>query len=560
MVDNNYNSHDDSHNNNNINNMVDYDHYHNDHNYNNNSTTRHHKNNTPTHYYHSASFPWTASATILGSSPTSVPNGGDPGPGFPKVAVIGVSVAGVVIIGFVSTILIMKKRGKRLNRHKALGQEDLFDHLPIRPTSPPVPLMMTTTAGYQPHQHRHGHDNHHHSYEENVQEHGGAHPHETEPMYHHSGNYHPMGHHDFHHHHDPGYHQDPTQGHAHQGGPDHQGFQDQGQAHQGSQGQGGQGQNQGLPDQGTAHHYQPGHHGLADQGGASQGHGFQDPHAQGLSQQGTAHQGGYHIPTQNVAAPGQAIPNQTPGVTGGHPFPPQNPLQTLGGGQAPPPTVPHAHGLPGANFNAPVGAPVPPLASRPVSTTRYSILMPASPTTTHYSVDGGLVDETEVPARGSATIGPLPLSNIDRVPSMASSRSSVGYYGGAGGAWDDGSNTSGYQHEFGYSPVMNKQPLLNHALYHDASSQQHTSGRVLPGGGVVSPKIATIPTITSPTVRAPQDDSEADRVGSMVSSGNVSSLNTFDRRHPQTHEGSDGSGSLFDPSLQPLVRNPQNQY
>ncbi|KAG0020146.1 hypothetical protein BGZ80_004697 [Entomortierella chlamydospora] len=201
-----------------------------------------------------------------------------------------------------------------------------------------------------------------------------------------------------------------------------------------------------------------------------------------------------------------------------------NPLQHIGAGvgQLPPPI--NLQTRPSGGFKV-----------RPDSSNQYAILMPASPTITTLSGEGGLVDDTSVPAQGTVTVAPLPL---DYRHSITSSNDS----------WDDRSQ------DLGYSP-HNTQTVLNQSRYYDATSSQHNSGRVFP-----SPNIATIPVAHSSEVRSPQDSSHEVKFDSIVSNGNVSSLNTFDRRHPQSHEGSEGSGSLFAVSSSASSRNPQDRF
>ncbi|KAG0370960.1 hypothetical protein BGZ54_002107 [Gamsiella multidivaricata] len=317
------------------------------------------------------------------------------------------------------------------------------------------------------------------------------------------------GYHEYHHH-----HHDPSQGQAHQGGHgDHQAFADQGQAHQG-----GHGGHQGLSDQGQAHQGGHGdHQGVANQGGAHQGgggQGFQDPSNQGFPNNGTANQGpfqqiggGSHPPPQPPSQPSTALP----GISGG-----------------PPPVIlaPLLVNRPKTNTR-----------SRPKSSSQYSVL--SSPTLTNFSVDHGLIDETSIPAQGTMIVGPPSIGHR----SSSASSSSLGHRSSSG--------RDGYGQDLEYSP-RTKQTLLDQTRYHDSSSTQHMSSRVLP----ISPRIATIPSAQVFEIRAPQEG-HSEAVGSIVSTGNVSSLNTFDRRHPQAMDDNQNNNSLFSPYSR-SSRNPED--
>ncbi|KAF9439269.1 hypothetical protein BGZ76_005998 [Entomortierella beljakovae] len=358
--------------------------------------------------------------------------------------------------------------------------------------------------------------------------------HELEPMYQNGGEYdnhmHQMDHHgdmhqDYNQNYDGNYdndgnfHHDPSSNmqqdhHSHFDQGHNQGFQNDGQGFQGDS-QGFQGDSQGF--QGDSQGFQggdngQGFHGDNGQGIYSDGQGF-DGNGQGFDQggngQGFGSQGGSGQGFQGGDGSfGHTQPTTTPGNTGIHNIGGAFPL-------VPPPLL-----------NKP--------KMRPESSNQYSILTPASPTNTTFSGEGGLVDETAIPAQGSMTISPLPL---DYRTSITSSHDS----------WDDQSQA------YGYSP-QSKQALLNQTKFYEAATQ-HNSGRVLPSP---SPKVATIALAQPAGVRAPQDAGQADIVGAMVSSGNVSSLNTFDRRHPQL-SGGDGRDGVFYVSSE-SSRNPQDNH
>ncbi|KAF9110674.1 hypothetical protein BGX27_006022 [Mortierella sp. AM989] len=439
------------------------------------------------------------------------------------------------------------KYKSRQRRHKALEQDDMFDHLPIDPSSP-APLMKMTSGTGHHYPHHHGNDNY---YQQNMHNQGEMHGHELEPMYENGGEYNQMHHmdhtggdmhHDYHnHHHDTHYDHDPGQTnmqsdmHNHSHGYDNP-YQDQpGQSNmhhqepgfnQGGNGQGFQGDG-GQGFQGDGGQGFQGGDGQGFQGGDGQG--FQGNGGQGF--QGDGSQG--FTQTQPTSTPGSGgMMNQCP--TPGDPGISQlNPVQTVGGIQQ----------LPIAGFSGGLPpAPVPPLVNRPNtgskprpdSSNQYSILMPTSPTNSTFSGEGGLIDGTSIPAQGAMTIAPLPL---DYRHSIASSNDS----------WEDKSQ------EYGYSP-QSKQALLNQTRYYDASASQHNSGRVF-----ASPNIATISAINPSGVRSPQDATQVDVYGSATSAGFASSLNTFDRRHPQSHEEAQGTDSLFHVASRDS-RNPQDNH
>ncbi|KAF9954958.1 hypothetical protein BGZ72_004152 [Mortierella alpina] len=508
-----------------------------------------------------------ASQTAMNIAPPSPKT--DTEGGLPTVAVVGIAVVGVLVVGFVVTVFVMKSRGTR--RHKPLGQTDLFDHLPI---DPPAPLPPMTTSGYHPQHYMH---QNHHQQHDNIADHGGAHQHELDNLYNNTDYHQQMdqqydhhgadGHHDHHHHDYNDHHQthdtyqpDLNQGQAHQGNfyDQSQGFSDQGQAYQGQQPGGGGGHQGGIPDQ----------------LGANQS-GFHDPGTHGISDQGTAYQGqlDHHFdPSPSDQAPGH-----------------QNPLTQIGDSQ--PPALHQSVNMPGPGLGG-VPPPMLPLhevvpdmrrapkinsASRPPSS-QYSMLL-ASPTNSHATADYGLVDETSGPARGTMAIGshysspPPPQASLSHRMSNISHTSS--------GYWDE--TQAPQQQEYAHSPT-NKQSLLDQSRYYNQQQHQplqqdgsyvrppqistgssaiattaHTSSRVLP---VPSPRIATIPPPlpTVPEVRAPQDrNSEA--VGAITSTGNVSSINTFDRRHPQTNpEGiMDHDNAFYYNLTSPTARDPQQR-
>ncbi|KAK3805615.1 MAG: hypothetical protein J3Q66DRAFT_360459 [Benniella sp.] len=518
------------------------------------STQRPITNSLPGPGVPSQSNPYTPSASISSNLPTTK---SDAEGGLTQGAIIGIVIVSLAVVGIIVSFFVIRHTRRR--NHKPLYPEgdDFLSHLPIDgPTSPPP---MSNKPNYL-------HNNSGHHYPKDQ---GGG---EYDPMYH-QGDYHHGGgdgHHDYYQ--DQGYvdqghgygqdgqyqgfsdqgHGFSDQGQAHHGGGDGyqgysdqgHGFGDQGQAysgdgqfdhlnqghgHQGGGGDGyqgfsdtghhgggGDGQFQGFSDQGTTQggggqtQVQPQGHGF-DQGGANQlGGGTQDPGSQGFSNQGPS--GTFQTTPQPTSGPGGSnglgggFQNNLPG--GNQTGLPDNPFQNIGQGYQsgqPPSQQPGSMSSSGEPPVLPPLAPAPPLINRPKtgsivrpeSSSTYSVLMPSTPST--HSVDLGHIDE----------------------------------------AGED----------LGYSP-RSKQALLDQTRYHDAISTQHPNPRVL------SPKIATIPSTQVHEARAPQlRDSEA--VGAILTTGNTSSLNTFDRRHPQSHESDSARDSLFfDPSTN--VRGPQD--
>ncbi|KAF9343389.1 hypothetical protein BGX26_005825 [Mortierella sp. AD094] len=326
-----------------------------------------------------------------------------------------------------------------------------------------------------------------------------------------------------------------------------------------------------------SHHHRGDNHeqeGSKDQGGARQ-HGLEPSHRydgdynhmqhmdhQGIPDQGVAHQGSsgqeylQYEPT-NQGTFNQPHPTSTPGngILGHTPTPggpiQQSPIQYMAGGTLPLPT----HDIHDISSGLPPLVHAPPIVNRPVSSARYSLLQPSSPTNTTFSADSG-----------TTTIAPLPLDYKHSTSPHGSC------YGGGSNTWDENAGQ-----EFGHSP-QTKQALLNQAGYVDANSSRHYSSRVLP------PRISTVQTtqfyevrspqdrcqfdaIESHEVRSPQDRCQSDTIeshevkspqgrrqsdaievrspqetiGSTVSTGNVLWIKTLDQRHPQSDEGTQGA-------------------
>ncbi|KAF9027792.1 hypothetical protein BGZ52_002032 [Haplosporangium bisporale] len=116
--------------------------------YNNRSSYTH---NAPIQSTTDPAVPTSNSGTITSISlatPTGIKTTDDGG--LSKPTVIGIGVTAAVIVGFVFTVMAYKTRHRR---HKALNQDDLFDHLPIESPKPPPPPMGNI------HHHHHETDN-----------------------------------------------------------------------------------------------------------------------------------------------------------------------------------------------------------------------------------------------------------------------------------------------------------------------------------------------------------------------------------------------------------------
>ncbi|KAG0024864.1 hypothetical protein BGZ81_007572 [Podila clonocystis] len=458
----------------------------------------------------------------LGPAPTGIKTTDDGG--LPKAAVIGIGVTAALIVGFVVTVMVYKTR----HRHKALDQDDLFGHLPIESPKPPPPPMDNIhhlsghyAVGHQAH-HNHNHNSHHHHETDNLYDNS---------EYHHHNHY---GDQDFNHHgdhqgydhhydgdqgtsqHHPGdFNQAPNQdghgaggnqgfsgGDGGQGFSDNQGFSD-GQGY-GNQGFGGN-QGGGLDQLGSTHNQTgfEGHHGFDGQQGFD-GH-------QGFDQGGPS--SGQDQGFGNDPSGGQGFSN---GPSGAQPqgFTPTN--QSFGPGPSQPTGNIGGTGIGSTSINTGINF-------------GYVVSTPPPPA-------GPILDYKKPPPlapRPDSTItSPTLTAGLDHRASISSVTSS-----GILQSWDgDSSSTpmnTGYS--TGYSP-QSKQNLL--AQFQAANYSQdlnyvrpppaNASSRVL-----VSPTIATIPQAVKPVVRAPQDRTSSDVVGAITSTGNVSNMNTYDRRHPQ---------------------------
>ncbi|KAF9122834.1 hypothetical protein BGX30_001758 [Mortierella sp. GBA39] len=528
------------------------------------------------------------SSTGLSVIPTSTKGAGDgTGGGIPKVAVIGIAAAGVVIIGFVSIVLVMKnQRHKR--RQKELDPNELFG---------PSTLTNITSGHHQSKHHQHPDDDQYP--EDQYGDHGGAHQHEMEQLYH-NNDYHHQNHHG---HYDGGHH-------GHHGG-DHNGY-DHGGGHDSGTNQApghydpssGQGQaigndgatgNQYAPNSGNGGggNFQGVGHGASDTGnynygvgqgqsvgGADQGHhlydGYGGGHDTGYGHGSSGNDfGGYgqgHVdPSSGYGGNGVSGGGSNIGVagtgTGG--------ISGGVGGSQPITSIPS--GLQGGYAPYSIGAippPVPFIANR-----NPSNRVPVNPANTTAQQESYLLDLTSIPApQGTSSTSYRPLN---RFSSNASH--STHYSGGTVGGnspvppppvparpgsstithstWDNStqefrpdrplsqtsmasSTTAGAYHQSVGSPIM----------YQDFIPPPNTNR-------VPSPMIASVlPATTSSStagvrrsVGAPQD--RGPEMAS-VSGGQASDLNSFERRAPQTQENAQDPDSMFD-VVASTLRQPQ---
>ncbi|KAI9237353.1 MAG: hypothetical protein BYD32DRAFT_461677 [Podila humilis] len=463
-----------------------------------------HPNNSCTDYNNRSSF------THNLATPTGIKTTDDGG--LSKPTVIGIGVTAAVIVGFVFTVMAYKTRHRR---HKALNQDDLFDHLPIESPKPPPPPMGNI------HHHHHETDNlynnsdyNQHNYHQGHQDHG----------YDHHGD-----HNNYDHHHDgdqgtsqhnpgdisqqtPSGNQGFGGGNGGQGG--NQGFSGGNQGFGGNQGGGLDqlGSTQGPThtgfNGGHGHHGFNGHHhhGIDSNSGPSgQGQGFGNgPSGSGSQGFGNGPSGAQpqgFTPTNQPFGPGPSQPTGNIGGTG------------VGGGMGVNTGVNLGHVV--STMPPPPPTPVlnlkkPPLAPRPDST----IL--TSPT---FTAPSGLDYRTSI-------------------SSVASS--------GILQPWEEPHNTTN-MNMTGYSPP-GRQNLLQQvqAAHYNQDLNYVRPPPANPPRVMVSPTIATIPppADTKPVVRAPQDRTSSEAVGAITTTGNVSGLNTFDRRHPQL-QGDGHHESIF---------------
>ncbi|KAF9092795.1 hypothetical protein BGX23_003908 [Mortierella sp. AD031] len=484
------------------------------------------------------------------------------GGGIPKVAVIGIAAAGVIIVTFVSVVIVMKnQRHKR--RQKELDPNVLFGHF----HNPPSPSPLThITSGHNQHQKNNNHHHHHDDqYPDNDDGHydqGGTHQHEME-QFHDTGGGQGQG---------QQYNQPSGNGqgvgdtnqYTHGGGQG-QGVNDAGGHYTSGQGQGigdsggnyNPGQGQGVGDTG-GHYGQSGGQGLPDQG-----QGFYDSY--GGHDTGYNHGGGHDF----GYGQGQVDPSSAYGGGGSGGGAPGAGGGGIGGGGAAPQVQPMTSlsGYP----SYPVGAVPPPVPflNRPSTSNRISV----NPSNTSAAAEYALLDLTAIPApHGSSSTSYRPL---DRFISNTSRSSHAG------------SNTGGG----GNSPIPPPRPgssTVTHATW-DESAQEYRSDRPLSQASVTSqpyqqlgspimfqdffpppvhppnksPRVEPVlPATTSNStagvrrsVGAPQDRGP-EMLASPITSGHPSDLNAFERRAPQTQDNAHNSDSLFN-VVASTLRQPQ---
>ncbi|KAH7048976.1 hypothetical protein BKA57DRAFT_462753 [Linnemannia elongata] len=553
--------------------------------------------------------------SLIGSPPTSViptstdlsvvptsAKGDGTGGGIPKVAVIAIAVAGVLIIGFVSIVFVMKhQRHKR--RQEELDPNELFGHF----HNPPSPSPLThITSG-------HHHNKHHQHINDDQYDHGGTHQHEMEQLYNNSEYHHQNhhGHHDGGHngHHDGGHHGHHDGGHNGDHCYDHGGGHDSGGANQAqshydpSSGQGqaqtntynnpGSGGHQAIGNDGaTGNQYAPnGGHGGGDFQGVGQGVNDTGNYGGGVDQghhnlydgYGGGHDTGYGHGGNDFGGYGQGQVDPSSGYGNGVSGGSSNigtagtgtgGMGGMGGASQPITSIPS--GLQGGYAPYSIGA-IPPPA--PFIPSRPSNRVSVNPANTTAQQESYLLDLTSTPApQGTSSTSYRPL---DRFSSNASR--STHYSGGTGGGnspvpppvpirpgssaithstWDDSaqefrpdrplsqtsmasSTTAGPYHQSIGSPIM----------YQDFIPPPTTNK-------VPSPLIASIlPATTSSStagvrrsVGAPQDRGPE---MAAASGGQPSDLNAFERRAPQTQqENVQNTDSLFN-VVASTLRQPQ---
>ncbi|KAF9154805.1 hypothetical protein BG015_011919 [Linnemannia schmuckeri] len=552
----------------------------------------------------------TSSTSVIPTStdrnvvPTSIKGPGDgTGGGISKVAVIGIVVAGVAVIGFVSIVLVMKnQRHKR--RQKELDPNKLFGHF----HNPPSPSPLThITSG-------HHHNNHDQYPEDNQYDHGGTHQHEMEQLYHNSDY-----HHQNHGHHDGGHHGGDYNGYDHGGGHDSGGTNQaqshydpssgQGQAqsntynnpssggHQaigndgatgnqyapnGGNGCGGdfQGVGQGVSDTGNYDYgvgqgqhvggVDQGHHNLYDgygsghDTGAGYGHGGNDfgGYGQGQVDPSSGYGGnGMSGGSSNIGATGTGAGSI--GGGGG------------GGGMGSPPITSIPSGLQGGYAPFAIGAIPPPVPFIPNRNSSNSNRISVNPANTTAQQESYLLDMTSIPAaQGTSSTSYRPL---DRFSSNASK--GTRYSGNSGNSpvpppvpphpgsstisystWDDSS------HEFRPERPLSQTSLASSTTagpYHQSIGSPIMYQDFIPPPNTKSPSpmiASVLPVTTSSTagvrrsVGAPQDrgpDLAA------ASGGQASDLNAFERRAPQTQQETvQNPDSLFN-AVASTLRQPQ---
>ncbi|KAF8948179.1 hypothetical protein BGZ47_006142 [Haplosporangium gracile] len=511
--------------------------------------------------------------TDLSVVPAGAKGSGDgSGGGIPKVAVIGIVVAGVVIIGFVSIVLVMKnQRHKR--RQRELDPSELFGHFHNPP--PPSPLTHSTSG--------HHHNKHDQYPEDNQYDHGGTHQHEMEQLYHNS-DYHHQNHHGVHdggHHGHHGHHGGDHNGYDHGGGHD-SGGTSQAQSHYDPSSGQGQAQSNTYNNPSSGGHQAIGNDGAtgnqyAPNGGNGSGGGDFQGVGQGMSDTGTGY--GHSGNDFGGCGQGQVDPSSGyggNGVSGGSSNIGTPSTGTGGvGGMGSPPTTSIPSGFQGGYAPYAIGAIPPPVPFIPNRNSSNRNRISVNPVNTTAQQESYLLDMTSIPApQGTSSTSYRPLDRF----SSNTSRST--YNSGNGGnspvpppipphpssstithsTWDDStqefrperplsqtsmasSTTTGPYHQSIGSPVM----------YQDFIPSPHTKSP--------SPMIASVlPLTTSSTagtrrsVGAPQDrgpDLAA------ASGGQASDLNTFERRAPQTQqENVQNPDSLFN-VIASTLRRPQ---
>ncbi|KAF9924682.1 hypothetical protein FBU30_005401 [Linnemannia zychae] len=498
-----------------------------------------------------------STSTDLSVIPTSTKGPGNGNGGLPKVAVIGIAAAGVIIIGFVSVVLVMKNQ-RHKKQQKELDPNELFGHF----HNPPSPSPLTHITSGHHHNKHHQHLNDDHYPQDDGYDHGGDH-HEMEKLYNNSDYHHNHNHHDgHHHHHHDGHHHGDYNGYDHHydtGGG-------QGQSGQGIGGDGVQSQGQGFGDSGGHFDYGQGQGQGQSMGGGEHGHYPYDNYGNGV-ESGYNHGQDYGFGQGggDLASP---YGNGVTGGTGGG---------FSGGGNSGVGVQSITPINPGFQSVYPVATsaipPSVPFITKNTSSNRISV----DPTNTTAQTEYALLDLTSVPAQNSVTTNYRPL---DRFFSNASQSTR---HSGAGGSspvppliparpdssvvthmtWDDTTQEYRPDRPLSQTSLASSagpyQSLGSPVIYQDFIPPSTTkSPPPLPTTTTAPVSVITNVAGTRRSVGAPQDRGP-DILVSPVSTGQVSDLNAFERRAPQTQqESSQNPDSLFN-VVASTLRQPQGE-
>ncbi|KAG0297953.1 hypothetical protein BGZ96_003932 [Linnemannia gamsii] len=573
-----------------------FNHHHILSNHHHNLLLYHHHNLLPSHHHHNNNNKITRATRytglIVNPTPTKVNGQDGSGGGLPTAAIIGIAAAAVIIIGFVSTVLVMKHK-KHVRRQKELDPNELFGNFHSPPSLSPLAHPVSS---------HHSNKHHHHlnddQYPDNGYDQGGANQPETQQLYHNS-DYHHNGHHDGGHY-DHGHHGGDHNGYDH-GGDGQDGGVNQAHSHYDPASGGGQAQSNVYNDPSGGGHQAIGNDGAVGNQYAPNGGGGSGGDFQGVGQ-GVSDTGNYDYGVgqgQNVGGIDQGGNNFYDGYGGGqetgfghggNDFGGYGQGQVdpssgyggngvggggnnigvagsgtggfdtgygIGGGAGSPPLIPQGGaggwGAP-LSFGA-VPPPVPLIPNRN-SSNRVSV----NPENTSAQVEYALLDLTAVPApKGTSSTSYRPL---DRFESNAS-RSTHYSSSGAGSmspqsppmparpgsstikSWDDSTQEFRQDRPLSTTSIASSttagpygqhyQSLGSPTMYQDfippPTSRKPSSpmiASILPATTSTSFNTGTRRSVGAPQDRGPDMPS--------VSGGQASDLNAFERRAPQTNQ------------------------